>query len=1045
MGDPVAVPADPFAGDGPSPRLFAVPPGADYAAVLVSGLTARLAHAPPEAMASVSIIVNSARARTAIEAAFAARADGGPCYLPQVTSLETLADAPPPTLVTAPLPPRARPVSPTVRLMALTRLVEAYCHRTGMAPAAAPGLARSLADLLDLMDEEGVDLARLAEAGAADLPDPESMAGHWQRALDFLSIAREAWPELRAALGEGEAPPQADPRAAQRVAIAALLEGWQACPPAGPVIVAGSTGSRAIAAMLMAAVAKLPSGAVVLPGLDPDAAGAVWPAVQAGAGDHPSGPFRRLFAMLGTDPGAVRAWDVRPDDTQVPRRRLLAEALRPAPVTDAWVAARETIAAEAEAATNGLSLIEAPEQRVEAGAIALAVREALENPGQHIAIVTPDATLARRITAALARFDILPDDSLGRPLAQAPAAVFLRLVLRVAMAAAESRVDTVALAGLMGHPLTHTGSARADHRRNARRFEIAVLRARGPVRPGRGGALPEWHGAGEDERTWQAGIDAALAPLVSTLQGPAPLGEVIGAMRDACQALSAPADPESDEGARTEAEAPSRDPSEGSWQGPDGIAARRVLDALAEAAPAYGGTMAPAMLSGVLETLLSAEALPPEAARPHPRVTLRGTMEARHETADLTVLAGLVEGRWPGTADPGPWLNRPLRAALAIPAPEREIGLAAHDFLQGACRGTVILTQSRAIEGTPMIASRWLTRLETLLSGTHPKALEAMRARGRRWLDLVPLLDAPGKAESADPHLAPAPRPAPRPARALRPRTLSVTRLERLIRDPYAVYAESVLGLKELDPLGAAIDARDRGTALHQVMERLVREGRDRADDDVAVAAALVEALDATLSEGDLPPDLARLWRGRMGRVAGRLAALTRRIRAAGETLGLEVKGAIALPVPGGDLAITARADRIDRASDGRGLVYDYKSGAPPSKKQIGRFAHQLHAQALIAAEGGFEGVPPLPPGNGAYIGLAAAKEAAPDPPLATLLDAYRADLIAFLTRFDDPATPYISRRVVEKREDTGPYDHVARVAEWAGDGVVDPTPEDGR
>ncbi|MEO0763405.1 MAG: hypothetical protein AAFZ09_16640, partial [Pseudomonadota bacterium] len=65
-------------------------------------------------------------------------------------------------------------------------------------------------------------------------------------------------------------------------------------------------------------------------------------------------------------------------------------------VTDAWVAARETLAETAEAATADLSLIEAPNQRAEAAAVALAVREGLTKPGQSIAVVTRDATLARR-------------------------------------------------------------------------------------------------------------------------------------------------------------------------------------------------------------------------------------------------------------------------------------------------------------------------------------------------------------------------------------------------------------------------------------------------------------------------------------------------------------------------------------------------------------------------------------------------------------------------------------------------------------------------
>ncbi|MEM9780918.1 MAG: double-strand break repair protein AddB [Pseudomonadota bacterium] len=1011
----------PFTDADPAPRLFAVPPGSDYARCLADGLAARLGDQPPEAMAGVTIIVNSARARASIESAFAGRAAGTACYLPQIVTLQTLAAAAPPSLGANGAVHLAQPVPALTRMLSLMRLVEAYCDRTGMARGAAAGLARSLTDLMDLLDEEGCDIDELRAAGADDMPDPAAMARHWERALDFLDIARSAWPAMRAGMATGGVTLD-DPRAAERASIEALIAGWKARPPEGAVLVAGSTGSRAIAALVMAAVARLPQGGVVLPGFDIGAASEVWTAVGEGTGDHPAGPFHRLLTALDAGPASVRHWHEGPAETILaPRRLLIAEALRPAPVTDAWVARRAEIATVAGAATAGLTLIEAAEHRDEALAIALAVREALAIPGRHIAIVTPDATLARRVTAALQRFDILPDDSLGRPLAQAPAGVFLRLVLAVARAAAEGRVDAVALAGLLGHPLTRAGWPRARHRRHARKFEIDVLRRRGAATPGPGGALPDWgdDGREKDHVAWSAAVDRALAPLVRSIAACADLAAVLQALMATAEALAAPADAEA-------SATPDRPP----WSGPDGTAAHRVLTAMRDAAPAYGAAMAPAALAALLDAELSAESLPPEAARPHPRVSLRGTIEARHETADLTILAGLVEGRWPATADPGPWLNRPMRRALGLPAPEREIGLAAHDFVQGACRAEVILTRSAAIEGRPMVASRWLTRLETLLRGTRPEALAAMRARGRRLLDLADALDTPGPDAATDPHLTPAARPAPRPPVAQRPRRLSVTRLERLVRDPYAVYAESVLGLKPVDPLAAGPDARDRGEIMHRTLERFVATGGERQGE--AAEAALMAALDTVLEEEALPPDLQRLWRGRLARVAGRLAALQHRIAGRGDWVGLEVKGAMTLDAPAGSMTLSARADRIDRAPDGTSLVYDYKSGRVPSKKQIGRFAHQLHVQALIAAAGGFEGIAAMPPGSGAYIDLSRATEVGPDDGFADQLSEYRAELAAFIARFDDPGTPYVSRRMVEKKQLDGPYDHLARVAEWA-------------
>jgi ATP-dependent helicase/nuclease subunit B len=65
-------------------------------------------------------------------------------------------------------------------------------------------------------------------------------------------------------------------------------------------------------------------------------------------------------------------------------------------------------------------------------------------------------------------------------------------------------------------------------------------------------------------------------------------------------------------------------------------------------------------------------------------------------------------------------------------------------------------------------------------------------------------------------------RPLPRPPVELRPKRLSVTQIETLRRDPYALYAEKILALKELDPLGGAFGVGEFGSAIHSALERFV-------------------------------------------------------------------------------------------------------------------------------------------------------------------------------------------------------------------------------
>jgi RecB family exonuclease len=411
-----------------------------------------------------------------------------------------------------------------------------------------------------------------------------------------------------------------------------------------------------------------------------------------------------------------------------------------------------------------------------------------------------------------------------------------------------------------------------------------------------------------------------------------------------------------------------------------------------------------------------------------------GTQEARVQGADLVILGGLNEGIWPAAPRPDPWLSRPMRERLGLPSQDREIGLSAHDFLQGAARSEVILTRARKIEGTPTVASRWLIRLENLLGGLgEGAALAAMRARGEALLGLVALVHQPGSP------VVHAPRPMPRPPVDKRPRQLSVTQIETLIRDAYAIYARKILELKPLDPLGHPPDFRERGTVVHAILERFVAATRDRMPEPAAARAILMEAADAVLADEVPWPDTRRIWRARIGRFASWFLHGEAARRTAGRPEGLEIRGAMDVAVPGGKFVLTAKADRIDRLAGGGAAIFDYKTGAPPSKRQIELgFNQQLHLQAAILLQGGFEGMGALVAHRGAYLGLTGsgdggAERVVDDLPGQVALHLKR--LQAMIAAYDRLETAYISRGRPEKQSFEGDYDHLARRGEWEGEG----------
>lgn len=954
-------------------RLFGLPPGVDFATALVAGLQERLAGQPPEAMARVTLWLNSSRMRERVRAAFA-----GASLLPRLRLVTELADPGPPFHAVPPDPPLRR------RLQ-LTQLIAGLLDvEPDLAPRSALyDLADSLAGLMDEMAGEGVTPEVLA---ALDVSDHSL---HWARTQRFLGIvARFFGPE---------ASPQAETR--RRLAAAGLAAFWAAHPPPGPVIVAGSTGSRGATALMMQAVAALPQGALVLPGHDFTMPIAVWDALDQAltAEDHPQYRTRRLLDLIGAQPGDIRPWTGLQVPAAPERNALVSLALRPAPVTDQWLAEGGDLAPLEQVAAS-MTLIEAPSPRAEALAIALILRRAAGD-GRPAALMTPDRDLARQVTVALDRWGILPDDSAGRPLALTPPGRLLRQIADLF----GRRMTSDRLLALLKHPLVHTGAARGEHLRLTRDLELH-LRRKGPAFPD-AGFLRTW-GAARDAGLWGDWI----AGLVDRLDqgGDRLLVDHLACHRDLAEQLAA-------------GSAPDAVPAGVLWQEPPGIAALAAVSALAAEA-GHGGSLSPYDYAALFDAVLAGQEVR-DTLTPHPLIRIVGAREARELPPGLVILGGLNDGSWPQLPPPDPWLNRQMRLRAGLLLPERRIGLSAHDFQQGVAASEVVLTRAARSDEAECVPSRWLNRLVNLMQGLPdrggPAALEQMRARGAGWLALARALERP----PAD--VARAPRPAPAPPRAARPQTLAVTGVETLIRDPYAIYARHVLRLFPLDPLRATPDARLRGTVLHLVMEDFARRGGLQAPGGGALA--LRQATDAVLAAEVPWPAVRALWRARIARVADWFLAYE--AAQAGTPVLLESRGATL--VPGTSFTLTARPDRIDLLPGGGVQIYDYKTGTPPTRKQQQYFNQQLALQAAMARVGAFDRLGPVEVAGATYVGLGANPKAEPVDVDPLALDAVWAGLARLVTVYLDPATGFAARRAMHRAAFASDYDQLSRFGEW--------------
>lgn len=1034
------------------------------ARALIDGrLAPGLDPADPLALAGVTVYAPSRRAARGLAQALTQAAGGRALILPNILPLGAFEDEregwprDPQDEDSDPDPAIPPALSDMARRLLLTRLILRWAQRlkgaivwergdwrdggeepnlVAATPASAFALAGDLAALIDEMIIEGVGWPKIDRLVAADLDR------YWEITLRFLEVARLEWPAALARLGRVDAAE----RRARLIAREArkLAEG-----KTGPVVAVGSTGTNAATATLLAAIAASPRGAVVLPGLDKpweddprrgldDEA---WNAIgwnksaetgfASGAG-HPQAALKRLLDRLGVDRRDVIELE-RPAPALRLRAEFLSRALRPAELTHRWGERKTRLpAADLAAALAGVALVEAQDEREEALACAVLLREALEVAGRRAALVTPDRGLARRVRAELARWGVEIEDSGGEQLLRTPAGALAGLVVE---ATAEA-TPPASLAAVLAHRDVRLGFAEAEWARVRDDFEIACLRGRPAedalaeaaalIRLGRDAAADRHaHPAlrALDDARWAAletaaaRLSAAFAPLTRLREdGPAPLPQWLDAHGATLAALTATRDGET------------------ARQGRDRAALAQLMAETREAADDEL-ILACADYAAFMTRLLDAESMVPEPG--HPRLAILGALEARLIDVERVVVGGLDETVWPGAVATDAFLNRPMRAAAGLSPPERRIGQAAHDFVMALGVADVTLTRALRRGGAPTVASRLLQRMEAVAGEA---AWAAMRARGAVALDWARRLDAP-RPEGDPARLAPALRPAPKPPVALRPTALSVTRIETLRRDPYAVHVERILRLQPLDGYGAPEDRAALGSALHDIVARFARTqppGGLAADAREALMALAREVFAARLDDAGFR---ALEW-PRVAAILAHYLDWERARRAGLAEAGYEIAGGIELTLADGSLfRLSAEVDRIERREDGALHLVDFKTGGVPQQKEIvAGYAPQLTLEAAMAAQGAF---------GAAFTGEVAGAVYAPLKPQPVEearaggkgvdfprlaqdhLDAAR----ALLSAYRDPDTAYVSEPAAGFEPKHSKVRHLARVKEWSATG----------
>lgn len=203
-------------------------------------------------------------------------------------------------------------------------------------------------------------------------------------------------------------------------------------------------------------------------------------------------------------------------------------------------------------------------------------------------------------------------------------------------------------------------------------------------------------------------------------------------------------------------------------------------------------------------------------------------------------------------------------------------------------------------------------------------------------------------------------------------RSFSPTSLEIYIRCPRAFFFERVLGLGEPDEPVETMSPLDRGSMIHDVLFRFYNERKDRQfirirPDEIETSAARIRRIAAEEYErlgysseaarrdyfdivgapeiGDegLAIRFARLEADGPQELQPRLLEWSFG-RKSGE------KPFVLLDNDGQDIVITGKIDRLDAVGDSDAVIWDYKSGELPKKKEIDRFQRVQVGIYMLAA-----------------------------------------------------------------------------------------------
>jgi len=964
-------------------------------------------------LSKIKIFLPTRRAKRTLQEAFLRLGNGKPRILPVI---QAVGDAEMEEIsITAgygqDMATLVPPINPIRRQLILARMLRAAGWQGEYHYTQALEIAVELGHFIDQLHTEGKSID-----GLADLVNKREFADHWQMTLDFLDfLLRDGWPSY---LHDVEG--KIDPGQYRSDRIALLARFYRENAPQYPVIIAGSTGSIPATRELIKTISVLPKGQVILPALDCHADDETWIKIDEG---HPQYLLKNLLDECDVNRKSVHILEGADTYKRQDRLFLISEMMRPGESTEKWQSLVNSPQSDyIQNALNGITRCDCENEDEEANVIALSMLEiAVDSEQKKTAtLITPDRQLAMRVQSCLAQWGISCDDSAGILLSATPIG---RFMLSISQAlASKDDIDPVAFLNVLKSPLAGGGTAwmfKKDYRTLVRLFEKNLFHGVRLVNGFNGMCTY----LGEDPKNeilvqFTHHLKELFDPLLLLSEGTHDIASFIIAHVQVMENIAA---------------RPDIDGASRLWVGDAGIALAQFLTIMREQ-----NDIAPPMklyeYTDFIERMLSGESIHIQYGS-HPRLNILGQIEARMVKADRIILGGLNEGIWPPDTGFDTWLSRPMRKDFGLPGLEQKVTLAAHDFISAFGAEDLFLTRSIRVGGQPAIAARWLQRLDTILTAARLDTRKWPQQKGLTYLHWA-------KLAKGDTHIThPVSRPAPTPPVEARPTEFSVTDIERWMRDPYALYAKRVLKLKKMDMVDMDVTMAERGTLIHNILEKFIIQYPDNKWPDDACSRLISIGRDVFESEVE-HPEIHGLWWPRFEKTVSWFIEHETAWRTGTQYIRTELKCSLNLNV--GDMVFNlhGKADRLEKRRDGSWVVIDYKTGSQP---QVGDVAagliNQLPLEAYVLLNGGFTDIGAVEKISSLQYWLVGGSGDGGQCAVATgghdmdaIIRQAGEGVMRLISTFYDASVPYMAvpNPVNAIKSEYNDYAHLERVAEWS-------------